>query len=138
MFIAGVLLPRMRGPVELGPGGVTGALEGPPLALMRAARVAREAAEQAIPADEPDTKRKVNEVVGLTVEGLADKGWCCHEAVENIYAQATLGIPGAVSAARMEAAKEANPPTDQQDSWPQPRGRKEGPRPVAGVPTAGP
>jgi hypothetical protein len=130
MFIAGVLLPRMRGLVELGPSGVKGAVEGLPQAFMLVA-VAREAAEQAIPADEPDKERRVNEVVGLTVEGLADKDWY-HEAVENIYAQATLGIPSAMRVARMEAirrqadqaaarrreeaSKEANPPADQQDS----------------------
>jgi hypothetical protein len=70
MVIAGVLLPRMRGQLEFGPGGVKGAVEGLPQALMLV-EVAREAAEQAIPADEPDKERKVNEVVGHTVSGLA-------------------------------------------------------------------
>jgi hypothetical protein len=46
---------------------------------MVAAVTARKAAEHAIPADEPDKERKVNEVVGHTLSELAD--------------QATLGDP---------------------------------------------
>jgi hypothetical protein len=71
MIIAGVLLPRMRGTVELGPSGVKGAVEGLPEALMLVAVTAKEAAEQAIPEDAPDKERKVNEVVGHTVSYLA-------------------------------------------------------------------
>jgi hypothetical protein len=67
MFIAGMLLSRMRGPFELGPGGVKGAIEGVPEALRLVVDTAKKAAEQAIPADEPEKERRVNEVVGHTV-----------------------------------------------------------------------
>jgi hypothetical protein len=69
MFIAGVLLPRMRGPVELGPSGVKGAIEALPSSLMYVAG-ARKAADHAIATDEPDRDRKVNEIVGLTMTEL--------------------------------------------------------------------
>jgi hypothetical protein len=71
MFIAGVLLPRMRGPLELGPSGVKGAVEGLPEALMLVAVTAKEAAEQAIPADDPNKERRVDQVVGHTVSEMA-------------------------------------------------------------------
>jgi hypothetical protein len=72
MVIASVLLPRMQGPLELGPSGVKGAIHGLPTPFM-VATVAREAAEQAIPADEPDKERKVDEVVGHTVSEFASR-----------------------------------------------------------------
>jgi hypothetical protein len=64
MVIAGVLLPRMQGPLELGPSGVKGAVHGLPTPFMVAAVTAREVAEETIPADVPDRDRKVDEVVG--------------------------------------------------------------------------
>jgi len=68
MVIAGVLLPRMHGQLELGPSGVKGAVQGLREALMvTAAMTAREVAEATIPADEPDKERKVNEAVGRVV-----------------------------------------------------------------------
>ncbi len=67
MCIAGVLLPRMHGSFELGPRGVKGTIEGLPEAVRLVAITAKEAAEQAIPADEPDKERRVNEVVGHTM-----------------------------------------------------------------------
>jgi hypothetical protein len=103
MFIAGVLLPRMRGPLEFGPGGVKGAIEGLPLALMVAA-VAREAAEQAIPEDAPDKERKVNEVVGHTVSELPFTIWQAN-VTDEIYSQAVRGIPEKTRRARMEAMR---------------------------------
>jgi hypothetical protein len=118
MFIAGVLLPRMRGPVELGPGGVKGAVEGLPQALMLL-EVAREAAEQAIPADEPDRDRRVNEVVGQT---MAD--FVVHEleGIDVRVVEVKQPSRPAVSVAmrrrieearkREEAAKESDPPPD--------------------------
>jgi hypothetical protein len=66
MFIAVVLLPRMRGPGELGPDGVKGAIEGLSEAMRLVTVTAKEAAEQAIPAQEPDKERRVNEIVGHT------------------------------------------------------------------------
>jgi len=66
MCIAGVALPRMRGLFELGPSGVKGAIEGLPEALRLVAATAKEAAKQAIPADEPEKERRVDEVVGRT------------------------------------------------------------------------
>jgi hypothetical protein len=68
MVIAGVLLPRMHGQLELGPSGVKGAVQGLPEALMvTAAMTAREVAEATIPAEEPEKERKVNEAVGRLV-----------------------------------------------------------------------
>ena len=68
MVLAGVLLPRMHGQLELGPSGVKGAVQGLPEALMvTAAMTAREVAEATIPADEPEKERKVNEAVGRVV-----------------------------------------------------------------------
>jgi hypothetical protein len=68
MVIAGVLLPRMHGQLELGPSGVKGAVQGLPEALMvTAAMTAREVAEATIPAEEPEKERKVNEAVGRVV-----------------------------------------------------------------------
>lgn len=64
MLIAGVLLPRMQGQLELGPSGVKGAVHGLPAPFMVATVTAREVAEETIPADEPDRDRKVNEAVG--------------------------------------------------------------------------
>jgi hypothetical protein len=72
MTIAGVLLPRMRGPVELGPGGVKGAVEGLPEPLMLVAVTAEHVAEQTIPEDAPDKRRKVNEVVGQTMSEFVE------------------------------------------------------------------
>jgi hypothetical protein len=63
MVIASVLLPRMQGPLELGPGGVKGAVHGLPAAFMVAAVTAREVAEDMIPANEPDRDRKVDKAV---------------------------------------------------------------------------
>jgi len=68
MVIAGVLLPRMHGQLELGPSGVKGAVQGLPEAFMvTAAMTAREVAEATIPAEEPEKERKVNEAVGRVV-----------------------------------------------------------------------
>jgi hypothetical protein len=64
MIIAGVLLPRMQGQLELGPGGVKGAVHPLPTAFMVATVTALEVAEETIPADEPDRDRKVDEAVG--------------------------------------------------------------------------
>jgi len=63
MSITGVLLPRMQGPLELGPSGVKGAVHGLPAAFMVAAVTAREVAEDMIPANEPDRDRKVDRAV---------------------------------------------------------------------------
>jgi hypothetical protein len=72
MVIAGVLLPRMHGQLELGPSGVKGVVQGLPEALMvTAAMTAREVAEATIPADEPEKERKVNEAVGRVVTDWA-------------------------------------------------------------------
>jgi hypothetical protein len=144
MFIAGVLLPRIRGPVELGLSGVKGAVEGLPQALMLVA-VAREAAEEAIPADEPDKERRVNEVVGHTVSELTNTiGFWWHDRTEAIYAQAVIDLvqtpkiarteaiirrraDQAAARKREEAPKEATPPTDQRDIQPSPEARKKPP-----------
>lgn len=67
MLIAGVLLPRMQGPLELGPSGVKGAVHRLPAAFMVAAVTAREVAERTIPADEPDRNRRVDELVDEAV-----------------------------------------------------------------------
>jgi hypothetical protein len=67
MFGAGVLLPRMRGPVEIGSSGVKAVIERVPRAMMLVAVTAKQAAEQAIPADAPDKERRVNDVVEHTV-----------------------------------------------------------------------
>jgi hypothetical protein len=79
MVIAGVLLPRMQGPLELGPSGVKGAVHGLPTALMVAAVTARGVAEEMIPANEPDRDRKVDEAVGraashwILAEGFGER-----------------------------------------------------------------
>jgi hypothetical protein len=121
MVIAGVLLPRMHGPLELGPGGVKGAVEGLPQALMLVA-VAREAAEQAIPADEPDKERKVNEVVGVTLSELVtfaeESGVDRYLRSPEIERGMRLGLTAfllqqATQRKREEATKEANLPDDQ-------------------------
>lgn len=128
MLIAGVLLPRMQGPLELGPSGVKGAVHGLPMAFMVAAVTAREAAEQAIPADEPDKERKVNEVVGHTLSEVAD-AWFYKDMTTDAYTQALRGITDEKRMAQVEAlrryveelgaqkpeeaAKKANPSTDQ-------------------------
>jgi hypothetical protein len=126
MLIAGVLLPRMRGPLEFGPGSVKGAVEGLPQALMLV-EVTREAAEQAIPEDAPDKERKVDELMGHTLSELAERWY--RDLTARTYAQADKGIPEHVRRARMEAirrrvyeaaarkgeeaTKEANPHGDQ-------------------------
>jgi hypothetical protein len=67
MLIAGVLLPRMHGQLEVGPSGVKGAVSGIPEALMLAAATAKQVAEETIPADEPNKEQKVNEAIGRTI-----------------------------------------------------------------------
>jgi hypothetical protein len=73
MLIAGVLLPRMQGQLELGPSGVKGAVHALPAAFMAAAvTTARKVAEETIPEDEPEKERKVNEAVGRAANYWVD------------------------------------------------------------------
>jgi len=127
MVIASVLLPRMQGPLELGPSGVKGAVHGLPTAFMVAAVTAREVAEEMIPADEPDKERRVNEVVGHTLSEVVD-AWFYQDMTTDTYSQALKGIAEEKRTAQVEAlrrfmdgvtvrkpeeaAKKANPPTD--------------------------
>jgi hypothetical protein len=67
MVLAGVLLPRMGGPVEIGTSGVKGDVESLPQALRFVDTGARLAAEQLITPG-ADKERKVEEVVKRVVE----------------------------------------------------------------------
>jgi hypothetical protein len=91
MFIAAVLLPRMRGPVDIGASGVKGALEGLPPDLMYVAG-AKRAAEHAIPADAPDRDRRVDEVVGRTARELTVALWDTAESLRDT-AQTSDSLP---------------------------------------------
>jgi hypothetical protein len=65
-IIAGMLLPRIQGAMELSPTGFKGQIGSIPTALL----LARRAAENAIPKDEPDRDKRAQEAVEQAVGWL--------------------------------------------------------------------